>query len=103
MLSIELLERVVAVCKFFVLEKINHLECNTISFQGLNYHDKEKTEWEPGTACDELALVGVVLECEDEEHEQSTADELIKELAGLGQVRSWVGGENTGSARWVGS
>lgn len=70
---------------------------------GMAYKDEEQAEREPRSAGDEAALVGVILQGEDHEHEDAASDELFKELAGFGQVVRWVSGENAGSGvggRW---
>ena len=62
----------------------------------LTYHDEEQAKWEPSTASDERALVGVILECEDHEHEDRAGQELFEELSGLGSEVRWIGSEDAG-------
>lgn len=69
----------------------------------LTYKDEEQAKREPRSTGDEAALVGVVLQGEDHEHEDAASDELFKELAGLGQVVGWVSGEDASGGvggRW---
>lgn len=65
---------------------------------GMAYKDEEQAEREPRSAGDEAALVGVILEGENHEHEDAASDELFEELAGLGQIVRWVSGENAGGS-----
>lgn len=67
------------------------------------YHQEEKSQREPCTACNELTLVGVVLEGEDHEDKECGGDELVEKLVHFANALSWVRSEDSGSRSGRGS